>query len=329
MKKMTKRMTICLLVLLSLLISISYVFAETYPEHPIKIIVPFSAGGSSDRMARALAPYLSEELGVEIVVENRPGAGSQIGLAYLVNSKPDGYTLSQANQPNISFTIFTQDAPYSIDDFAWLNLQQIDPIAVNVLNEKPWQDLKELFDYIKENPGEIAIGTTQASGAHVTMLYLQEKYGLDFIIVPYPGGSEGRAALVGGHIDVMFSQAFANVSLKDQSRCLGIGWDERSEIWPNAPSFKELFNDDEVTNFVKSMASFRGFLFPKKFKEEFPDRWEIFLKAYEKAYHSEGHMETSDKIGQTPIMHWIGPEESGKLSKEANKIVEKYYHYFE
>jgi len=77
------------------------------------------------------------------------------------------------------------------------------------------------------------------------------------------------------------------------------------------------------------MASFRGFVFPKKFKEENPDRWELFLKAYETAYHSEGHMKDSDKIGQTPIMHWLGPEESEKLAKATHLIVEEYAHYFE
>jgi len=328
MKKQTKIMSICLLVLFSIAICASFAFAADYPDRVIKLIVPFSAGGGSDRMSRVLAPYLGEELGVDIAVENREGAGSQVGLTFLMNSKADGYTVSQANQPHTSFTITTQDAPYNIDDFAWVNLEHIDPVAVNVLNEKPWKDLKELFDYIKENPGEIAIGCTQASGPHVTLLYLQEKYGLDFIIVPYPGGGAGRTALVGGHIDVYAANAFANVSLKDQSRCLGIGWDTRSEIWPDAPTFQELFNDDELTNFVKPMASFRGFVFPKKFKEDYPDRWETFVKAYEKAYHSEGHMADSDKIGQTPIMHWIGPEESERMAKGTHLIVEKYSHYF-
>lgn len=320
--------TFVISIILIVLLSVCFTFAESYPERPVKLIVPFSAGGGSDRMSRTLAPYLSEELGVNIVVENRPGAGSQVGLTFLLNSKPDGYIFSQANQPHTSFTITTQDAPYDIDDFVWMNFHHIDPVAVNVLNEKPWKDLQELFDYIKQHPGEIAIGCTQASGPNVTLLYLQEKYGLDFIIVPYPGGGAGRTALVGGHIDVYFANAFANVSLKDSSRCLGIGWDERSEIWPEAPTFQELFNDDELTAFVKPMASFRGFVFPKAFKEMYPDRWELLIQAYKNAYYSEGHMKDSDKIGQTPIMHWIGPEEAEKLALKTHNIVKEYSKYF-
>ncbi len=329
MKRQIKISSIFLTVLLSFLVCTSLTFADAYPERSIKLIVPFSAGGGSDRMSRTIAPYLSEELGVDVVVENREGAGSQVGLTYLLNSPADGYTLSQANQPHTSFTITTQDAPYDIDDFAWLNLQHIDPVAVNVMNDKPWQDFKEVVDYIRENPGEIAIGCTQASGPHVTLLYLQENYDLDFIIVPYPGGGDGRTALIGGHVDVYFGNAFANVPIKDSSRCLGIGWDERSEIWPDAPTFQELFNDQELTDFVKPMASFRGFVFPKKFKEDYPDRWKLFVEAYEAAYHTEGHMEDSDKIGQTPIMHWVGPEEAEKLAKATHPIVEEYAHYFD
>lgn len=302
--------------------------ADNYPERPIKLIVPFSAGGGSDRLCRTLAPYLGKELGVEVVVENQPGAGSQVGLTNLMNAKADGYTLSQANQPHTSFTIAVQNAPYKIDDFAWLNFHHIDPIAVNVLNDKPWKDLKELFDYIKEHPGEISIGCTQMSGPHVTMLYFQKEYGLDFTIVPYPGGGAGRAALVGGHIDVYFGNAFANYPLQDQSRCLGIGWDERSKLWPNAPTFHELFNDPKLDEFVKPMATFRGLVFSKEFKEKYPERWNKFVEAYNKAYHSEGHMKDSDKIGQTPIMHWTGPEEAEKLAKQADKIVQEYAHYF-
>lgn len=330
MKKQARIVSICLMLLLSLSVYTSFAFADAYPERSIKLIVPFSAGGGSDRMSRIIAPYLAKELGgVDVVVENREGAGSQVGLTYLLNSPADGYMFSQANQPHTSFTITTQDAPYDIDDFAWLNLQHIDPVAVNVMNEKPWQDFKEVVDYIRENPGEIAIGCTQASGPHVTLLYLQENYDLDFIIVPYPGGGDGRTALIGGHVDVYFGNAFANVPIKDSSRCVGIGWDERSEIWPDAPTFQELFNDEELTNFVKPMASFRGFVFPKKFKEDYPNRWELFVEAYEEAYHTEGHMEDSDRIGQTPIMHWVGPEEAERLAKATHPIVEKYAHYFE
>lgn len=329
MKKLTKIFLLTIIITISFILSMNFVFAQSYPERPINLIVPFSAGGGSDRMARTLAPYLSEELGVDIVVANRPGAGSQIGLSYMLNSPNDGYTFSQANQPHTSFTITTLDAPYSLDDFAWLNLQHIDPIAINVMNDKPWKTLTELFDYIRENPGEIAIACSEASGPHVTMLYFQKNYDLDFIIVPYPGGGAGRTALIGGHVDAYFGNSFANLPIKDSSRCLAIGWDERSEIWPDTPTLQEIFNDDDLTAFVKPMASFRGFVVPKKFKEDYPDRWDTLLEAYKKAYHSEGHMEASDKIGQTPIMHWTGPEEAEKLVADAHKIVVEYSKYFE
>jgi len=324
MKKQTKIMSKCLLVLLFIAICVSFAFAESYPERPIKMIVPFDAGGGTDTMCRTLAPYLSEALGVEVVIENRGGAGTQIGLSALLNAKPDGYTFGEASQPHASFSIAMQDAPYEIDDFAWMNFNHIDPVCVNVMNDKPWDDLKELFDYIKENPGEVAMGVTQMSGNHMTAVYLRNKFDLDFIIVPYSGGGPGRAALVGGHIDVFWANALSNYSLRDQSKCLAVGWDSRSELWPEAPTFDELFNDPELNEFVKPMASFRAIVFPEEFKENFPERWEIFYNAYKEAYNSPGYRETCDKTGQTSVLSWTGPEEAEKLAKQTDIVISTY-----
>lgn len=316
----------------------SGVFADNYPERPVTLIVPFSAGGGSDRLCRTLAPYLSEELGQRIVVENRDGAGSQIGLTMMLGASPEGYTFSQANQPHTSFTIFLQEAPYDLDDFAWLNFHHIDPINIIVMNDVAekygWNDFNDVVDYIRENPGEIAFGATETSGPRIFLEFIREKLDLDFIFVPYPGGGDGRAALVGNHIDVYAANVFANYPLREQAVGLLTAWDERSELWPEAPTWYELYPDDvdlaeELTEFAKPMASFRGLVINNEFKERYPQRWDRLIEAYYNAYHSEGHMKASDEIGQLPIMFWIGPEEAEKLARSAHEIVGQWTHLFD
>lgn len=303
---------------------------DKYPEKPITFIIPWSAGGSTDIMTRALAPFLEEELGTTILVENKEGAGSQVGLTHaLENCDKEGYTVTQINQPHASFTIAVQGASYELSDFVFLNTHQIDPIAVNVLNEKPWQDMADLIEYIKEHPGEVSMGTSQMSGAEVAMLYLQQELDLDFIVVPYDGGSEARAALLGGHIDVFFGNAMSNTALAEQTRCLMVADAERSTLWPDAPTARELFPDNtDLQDSLEALASYRTYAFPAEFKENYPERFDKFLAAYEKAFHSEGHMAEAENVGETEVMCWIGPEETEKYVEIGNALVEEFAHYY-
>jgi len=325
MKKQTKIMSTCLLVLLSIVICVSFAFAEAYPDRPITWIVPFSAGGGADLMARTMAPYLSKELGVDLVVENRGGAGTQIGLQALLNSKPDGYTMAQISQPHASFAIALQDAPFTVDDFAWVNFNHDDPVIVNTLKDKPWGDnLKDVIDYIKEHPGEIAMGVTQMSGNHMTAVYLAKKFDLDVIIVPYEGGGPGRAALIGGHVDLYWANALSNYAIADQSIALAVGGSKRNMLWPDTPTFDELFGDEEMNTFVGAMASLRGVAFPKEFKEDYPLRWVLFMNAFKRAFDSPGYKEDCEKTGQTPVLSWTGHDKAEEIAKQTDEAIKSY-----
>jgi len=328
--KLFLRSTLILIVfVLFLIFSIVTLASNDYPTRPVKLIVPFSAGGGSDRMCRIIAPLLEEELGVSVVIENRAGAGSQIGLTVISNAKPDGYTIGQANQINTSYTINVQEAPYTIDDFAWVNCHMIDPIAVHVLNEKPWNDLKELTDYIKENPGEISFGVVKTSGNYIALLKLKEMFDLDFTIVPYPGTSKARAAMVGGHVDAVVAPSFSQTALKGQAKCLAIGSEERSKLWPEAPTFYEVYHNEELHKFVQAMASYKYIICPKEFKEKYPERWKYFLNAYEKAFHSAAHMKEAEKTGLNFVLTWTGPEKAEEIARDTEEIIKKYASYFE
>jgi tripartite-type tricarboxylate transporter receptor subunit TctC len=133
---------------------------------------------------------------------------------------------------------------------------------------------------------------------------------------------------MGGHIDVNVGGAFGAYTLERNLRSIAIGWDERSELWPEVPTILEATGDVKLNEVAKSLASLRGVLVSRKFKDDYPERFQKFVEAYKKAYHSEGHMADAKKTGQTPIMYWIGPDESEKLSAVADKVVAEYARYF-
>ncbi|MGI6783083.1 MAG: tripartite tricarboxylate transporter substrate binding protein [Aminivibrio sp.] len=302
--------------------------SDNYPDSPIKIIVPLAPGGGADMLARMLAPHLGREMGTSFFVENISGAGTQVGLTALLAAPSDGYTIAATNQPHLGFTIAVQKADYKETDFAWVNIQLIDPLSFVVRPEKPWKDLQDLINDIKANPGEIAIGVTQTGPGAVFLLFLQHEYGLDFVTVPYSGGGEARTALLGDHIDVFLGAAQSDYSIKDQVRSIGIGWSERSSLWPDTPTFEEATGDKKLGDMANVLVNFRGILVSRKFKDEHPERFAKLLEGYKKAYYSEEHMADAERTGQTAIMHWLGPDESDKLSSKANEIVARYAEYF-
>lgn len=305
--------------------------ADDWPKDPITLIVPFSAGGSIDTLCRTLGPYLTKELGVDVVVEDMPGAGSQVGLTYLADTaSKDGYTISEVSEPHLSFSINVQKAGYTTDDFAYFGMIQVDPCAIIVKNESKFTTMLELIDYIKANPGEIAIGCTQMSGPQVIMLYMQKELGLDFTIVPYEGGGEGRAALIGDHIDVYFGMVQANYSMNDIGRCLAVCAPERSALWPDAPTLAEILPEEtELADIAFMMASYRTIAAPAEFKAQYPERFDKLAAALEKIFNDPAYQEDCKTTGQYEIMEWHNADETTEMLKSSFELLSEMAQYFE
>ncbi len=304
---------------------------EDYPKNPITLVVPFSAGGSIDTLCRTLGPFMGKELDTNFVIEDMPGAGSQVGLTYLVQTaKADGYTLSEVSEPHMSFSIAVQKAPYTVDDFAFLGMIQVDPVAMIVKQESQWNTMGELIDYIKQNPGKVAIGCTQMSGPQVVMLYMQQSMDLDFTIVPYEGGGEGRAALIGDHIDAYFGFVQANYSMNDIGKCLAIGSDQRSQLWPDAPTIAEAVPDDfGFADIAVQMASYRTIAVPAAFKEQYPERFEKLAQALETVFNNTEYQAECEKTGQLEIMEWHDSAEATEMVHQSFELLSGMAHYFE
>lgn len=176
-----------------------------YPGgQPITFLMPYTAGGSSDLLVRALQPFLSEALGTDIVVDNRVGAGGQVALTELANSAPDGYTIGLTNLPStLAYIDPDKRATYNRDSFEPLGAINRFQGIVAVSGKSQWNDLAALVDAAKAQPGSTTVGVDGLNGDdHIAALKFMQETGTDLKVVPFDSGSEKLIALVGGEVDM-------------------------------------------------------------------------------------------------------------------------------
>jgi tripartite-type tricarboxylate transporter receptor subunit TctC len=180
--------------------------AQTYPSRPITMIVPFAAGGPTDRIGRIVAEGMRPSLGQPIVIEDVTGASGTIGVGRAARAAPDGYTLSVGQWAThvLNGAVFT--LPYNVlDDFEPIALLTSNPQLVVTKNAVPAENLKELIAWLKANPGKASQGTAGA-GTRVSGAFFQSLSGTSFTFVPYRGSAPAMQDLIGGQIDLMFDQ---------------------------------------------------------------------------------------------------------------------------
>ena len=184
-------------------------FAQTYPAKPISLIVPFVAGGPTDRVARDLAEAMRKPLGdATIIIENVLGAGSSIGANKLVKAAPDGYTImlnhiAMATMPNL-----LRNMPFKIDsDFEYLGMVNEVPMTVISKPSLPATNYKELVVWLNQNKGKINLGNAGVgSASHLCGLMLQNALQIDMAAIPYKGTAPALTDLIGGQIDILCDQ---------------------------------------------------------------------------------------------------------------------------
>jgi tripartite-type tricarboxylate transporter receptor subunit TctC len=176
-----------------------------YPGgQPVTFLMPYTAGGSSDLLVRALQPFLSEALGTDIVVDNRVGAGGQVALTELAGAAPDGYTIGLTNLPStLAYVDPDKKATYNRESFEPLGAINRFQGIIAVSGDSRWNDLTALVADAKTQPGAITVGVDGLNGDdHIAALKFMQATGTDLKIVPFDSGSEKMIALVGGEVDM-------------------------------------------------------------------------------------------------------------------------------
>jgi tripartite-type tricarboxylate transporter receptor subunit TctC len=236
--------------------------ASKYPNQPIRFIVPFAPGGTTDFLARIVQPKLQDVLGQPVVVENRPGAAGNIGMELASRAAPDGYTilLGDVGSITINAAIFPDMRVRPLQDFTAISVITHTPSLLVTSPKFEPKTLAALVDYVKQRPGKVSFAS-QGSGSQnrLAMEVFAEKAGLKMVHVPYKGGSGPAATdLMGGHVPMMFAGLPPTIGHIKAGRMnvLAVATKERHPALPDTPTFIESGFPDFV------MSSWQGIFVP-------------------------------------------------------------------
>jgi tripartite-type tricarboxylate transporter receptor subunit TctC len=226
----------------AIVVSPSIVRAQSFPSRPIRLICPWTAGGTTDVVVRAIAESASKALGGSIIVENKPGAGGIFGAVELANAKPDGYTLAQL--PISVFRIpHTQKVAFDpLKDITYVACLTGYTFGMVVQAESPIKDFAGLISYAKENPEKFTYGTPGTTTTpHLIVELFSRKAGVKMTHIPFKGVAEGMQALIGGHV-MGHSDSTGWGPFVDQGRArlLATYGSKRTKRWPDVPTLQEL-----------------------------------------------------------------------------------------
>jgi tripartite-type tricarboxylate transporter receptor subunit TctC len=217
-----------------------FAWAQTYPTHPVRIIVGLTAGGGVDILARLIGQWLSDRLGQPFIIENRPGAGSNIGTEAVVKAGPDGYTLLLVNAANaINATLYEKLNFDFIRDIAPVASIMRQPQVMLVNPSVPVKSVPEFIAYAKANPGKINMASSgNGSPSHMAGQLFKVMTGVDMVHVPYSGVAPALTDLLGGQVQVIFTSTASSIQYikSDKLRALAVATATRSEALPDLPT---------------------------------------------------------------------------------------------
>lgn len=272
--------------------------AQNYPSKLITIVVPFSAGGSTDVIARLLAEKLRTLLGATIIVENRPGAGGAIGVASVARSEPNGYTLLVGPSGAMALVPLTsKQSPYdAIRDFTPVAAMHKHPLFLWARSDGGYRSLEELVSASKSGKSIAMALTGHGNPTHYASFLLGKEMGIDFVEVPYNGGAQVPLSILKGEVDVGFIPAADMQPLIDSGsvRALLVTSKNRSAAFPDAPTLSQFgLNEPEIDIWV-------GLFGPRGLPEDIVAKVSHAVSTIYASGELDKHLGTSEKMSGTP-----------------------------
>jgi putative tricarboxylic transport membrane protein len=292
-----------------------------FPNRPINVVVPFDTGGYNDRLARAFAPFLQEELGQPLTIINRGGAGALLGHLFFMQQPADGYTiLCTSAAPYLPLNILTQDADFALEDFHMVNLPSQDYTLLATAAGSDLATIADVIARLQQDPTSVSIGIQAASADLVNLSILCDSSGIAFDqlrLVTYDGGGPARNAVAGGVVDIGLVGGSGFLPLSEQIRPL-LTFDTRQrDNWEGAI----------VTDVMGADASFvvgsqRGWGLHASLQESDPEAFKILSDAIEAA--SKNPAAIAALTEQKLATDWYGPEESNRMLAATAVVMEQY-----
>ena len=282
--------------------------AQNFPEKPVSLIVPYSAGGPTDVAMRALADATAKQLGQRVIVENRTGVAGTLGPASMVNARPDGYVISQ--MPITVFRVpYMQKGSFDpLNDFTWIIHVSGYTFGVAVRADSPWKTWQEFIAYAKANPGKVSYSTPgHGTSLHITMEQIAAREGIQWLQVPYKGAADALIALRGNQVMAMAdSPGWGEMVDAGQLRLLVTWGENRTRRWPNVPTLKEL-GYGIVSNSPYGIAGPKG-MDPKVVK--------VLHDAIKKAMDDPAYQKVLERLDQDNV--YKNSEDYAKFAKQLN-----------
>ena len=284
--------------------------AAEYPNRTIRMIIPFAPGGGSDALGRVLAERISSELGVAVIVDNKPGASSIIGTEAVYKAAPDGYTILLTNSAITSNPTFFK-LPFDTQNLVGITKVANAPQLLVAYPGVPFKNLKELLSYAKDNPGKVTIGTAGAGQiSHLAAEMLAKSSGTEMTMVHYKGSGGALADLLGGQINMSFGTAPGLMQHIRNGKIIPIAVSsaQRMPSLPNVPSISEVLPGYDISNWF-------GIFAPPKTPKPIVDRiYQAITKALASPELSKKFGDEGFDIIATP------PDKFEKSFKQENNV---------
>ncbi len=290
-----------------------------YPKKPITMIVAYSPGGGTDTAARVVAKYVQPYLGQRLVIQNKPGAGGQIGFTALANAKPDGYKIGFINVPSIFMVKMLRDnVPYDMADFELIANIQMDPVVLVVKADSPYKTLNDFIAAAKKAPGKINVGGDgPQSNNQLQMVVAENKLAMDVNFVPYNGSGPAITSLLGGQVEAAVPSASAATTHIENGRlrALAVFSNTVYPYLPDVPTIKAASGID-VPNIGASM---RGIAAPKGISSE---QKAHLQKAFAQVMVDQKFLDRAGKMGLP--LQYVDADEFSLFLKQAEEQTKSY-----
>lgn len=308
-----KKLLITSLVMLAVVcFAINTSLAADYPKKPIKLIVNFSAGGTTDTAARLMVSKATEILNQAIICMNKLGAGGTLGVSHVARAKNDGYTIGTCNMPAVAIIPQIREVPYKpFKDLVQVCAVMPYEYALLVRGDAPWKSWDEFVAYVKANPGKATYGSVGTGTTnHLVTARIGKELGLEWKHVPFQGGVKATTALLGGHVDLI-NNTMASVASSIKAgkiKALLVTSEDRFNLTPDVPTMKE-------KGFGFSQISYMSIVAPAGIPEQARN---MIAKAFKAAAEDKGVLKSTGKLDLHPKF-MSGKEYQAMLEKLSNE----------
>ena len=295
--------------------------AADFPKKPVAMIVAYSPGGGTDTAARVIAKYVQPYLGQRLVIQNKPGAGGQIGFTALANAKNDGYKIGFIHIPSIFMVkMLRENVPYEMSDYEAIGNIQLDPVVLAVKAESQIKTFQDFMDAARKNPGQVNVGGDgPQSNNQLQVVVAEDKLGLDVNFVAFNGSGPAITATLGDQVVASVPSASSATShIKNgRLRALAVFSDQRYPYLPDVPTIAEASGIA-----VPAIgASMRGVAVPKGTD---PARKKIIAEAFAAVMADPDFIAQADKMGLP--LHYMNAQDFDSYLNTAAQSVQDYIH---